>query len=770
MRQERGDIVLVAGSTPETSPDYAPPNTPYNDAPSEIAQVFGDANTHVVGPYTDRWGTFVSAYVRVPATAGTAYVLGMDVNADHWFRKVRLNRLAPIVIVILMALLVLVFVVLQQSNIETRDVLQESQRMLTTLMGNLPGMAYRCSNDTRWTMTFVSGGCQALTGYSPAELLNDRRVTYAEIIKADHRQRVWDKVQQAVAKRRAYELTYPIIRSDGSERWVWERGRAVHGADGTILSLEGFITDINERHQAEEALRESEKRFRTLFEQSPDAIFVEDNHGRVLDANPAACRLHGVTREQLLATPVTDLVPPEDRVNFNDQFRNVVDGTWRHFESRSYTVDKRTVPVDVHVSRITYGGAPGLLFHVRDISERVRVEEERRALEAQAQQTQKLESLGVLAGGIAHDFNNLLMAILGNVELALRLVSSTAQERLHLYEIEKTAHRAADLCRQMLAYAGRGRFMLEQLNLNDLIVDMQQIFAVACSKKARLEYQLASEVPAIVGDATQVRQVVMNLVINAAEALGDAAGIITIRTGIHKGTVENDDIYLMPLEAVKDTPCIVVEVSDTGCGMDDETKSKMFDPFFSTKLVGRGLGLAAVQGIMRGHRGAVTVCSEVGVGTRFRLYFPVAQQMVTPTCKTQSPSTWRGAGLVLLVDDEAAIRVAGARMLEVLGFTTVVAANGREAIEVFQRHAEHLRCVVLDLTMPLMDGVETFDELRRIRPAVAIIVASGYGEQDVAPRFAGRCLSGFVQKPYSLETLKTVLRAALEHTTPSSST
>ena len=376
--------------------------------------------------------------------------------------------------------------------------------------------------------------------------------------------------------------------------------------------------------------------------------------------------------------------------------------------------------------------------------------------------TQKLESLGVLAGGIAHDFNNLLMAILGYADLALGDLSPASPAHPKIGEIINASRRAADLCRQMLAYSGKGMFVIEKLYLDHVINEMIHLLKTTISKKVLLNLNLERNLPPIEGDPSQVRQVLMNLVLNASEAIDGKSGVVTISTGArHCDRAYLGGTYLN--EELPEGIYVSLEVSDTGCGMDRETQARIFEPFFTTKFTGRGLGMAAVLGIMRGHRGAMKVYSEPGRGTTFRLLFPAAPSgpdgAVCPEQEREKP--WRGAGTVLLVDDEETVLAVGREMLERLGFSVVTAEHGRQALELYERHREEIVCVLLDLTMPHMDGEETFRELRRMNPDVRVIMCSGYSEQEIGSRFAGKGLARALQKPYLLDDLRHAMQEAL---------
>ncbi|MCX7045455.1 MAG: PAS domain S-box protein [Candidatus Sumerlaeota bacterium] len=392
--------------------------------------------------------------------------------------------------------------------------------------------------------------------------------------------------------------------------------------------------------------------------------------------------------------------------------------------------------------------------------DRKRIAGERRNLERQVQQAQKLESLGVLAGGIAHDFNNLLMTILGNADLALSELPAESPARDGLREIEAASRRAAELCKQMLAYSGKGNFQIEPVHLSRLVEEMGHMLEVSISKKAVLRYRFADNLPTVEADATQIRQIIMNLIINASEAIGDKSGIISVSTG----AMECDSAYLGSAYLHDQLPgglYVYLEVSDTGCGMNDETKAKLFDPFFTTKFSGRGLGLAAVLGIVRGHQGAIKVYSELGRGTTFKILFPASQISAIAIQEDKKAAPWKGSGTILIVDDEDSVRTLAKRMVERCGFKVLTAAHGQEALHLYRQHAPDIICVLMDLTMPHMDGEEAFREMRRVRPDVRVVLSSGYNEQEITQRFAGKGLAGFIQKPYQMAALSEILRKAL---------
>ncbi|MEI6207782.1 MAG: cache domain-containing protein [Desulfuromonadales bacterium] len=524
---------------------------------------------------------------------------------------------------------------------------------------------------------------------------------------------------------------------------------------GKRTLLAGYTIDITERKQAEE-------RFRSLVENSIDVIFVIDTDGIFRFVSPAWEKHFGHRTADVLNKSFVPFAHPDDAELCFDYLMKVVttgeaatspifrvkhlNGSYRSFISNGSTY-------------LDASGRPLYLGIGRDISDQLRTEEERYNLEKQLLHAQKLESLGVLAGGIAHDFNNILMAIIGNADLALMRINKESPATENLHRIEQAAARAADLAKQMLAYSGKGKFVVENIDLNILLEEMLHMLEVSISKKAVLRLNLHTPLPTVEADATQMRQIIMNLVINASEAIGDKSGVIAITTGC----MDCDRNYLKDVwldENISAGLYVYLEIADTGCGMDKTIMAKLFDPFFTTKFTGRGLGMAAVLGIVRGHKGAIKVYSEPNRGTTFKILLPASDRPAELFNGHTHTDDWKGSGKVLLVDDEETVRGIGSEMLKELGFEPVTACDGREALEMF-RQLPDIAFVILDLTMPHMDGEHCFRELRRIRSDIRVIMSSGYNEQEVTQKFVGKGLAGFIQKPYKLSVLRDAVRGII---------
>jgi signal transduction histidine kinase/CheY-like chemotaxis protein len=395
----------------------------------------------------------------------------------------------------------------------------------------------------------------------------------------------------------------------------------------------------------------------------------------------------------------------------------------------------------------------------REIAERAIAEDARRAIEAKVLEVQKLESLGVLAGGIAHDFNNLLVAIMGNASLALMDLPADSPVRQSITDIEVASQRAGELARQMLAYSGRSKFVIEAVELSELVRELLALLQVSIGKGVILKLHLPDEPIVVDADAAQLRQVVMNLVINAADAIGDRSGTITITVGRLKADTDYlSDVH--PEAGLEPGDYASLQVSDTGVGMDGATQARIFDPFFTTKFAGRGLGLAAVLGIVRGHGGALRVYPELGHGSTFRIVLPLSA--ASPPVAPDPDEIWRGHGTVLVVDDEPMVRTVARRLLESLGMAVVEATGGEDAIERFTEEPDEFDAILLDLTMPDVGGTEVFRRVRALRPDARVVLMSGYHEDEASSTFGEGGLAGFVQKPFTATDLAKRMRVALD--------
>ncbi|MDF1563742.1 MAG: PAS domain S-box protein [Deltaproteobacteria bacterium] len=528
-------------------------------------------------------------------------------------------------------------------------------------------------------------------------------------------------------------------------------------------SPQGFIEiveDITWKKDQEARLQMA----RFSVDHAAESIFWVRIDGTFADVNEQACRSLGLGREALLERSLFDIAPETLASDWQTRWEQLRSSGSLTFESLHRRADGTTFPVELMMSHLESEGQELACIFARDLSGRLEAEEERLHLERQVQHAQKLESLGVMAGGIAHDFNNLLMGVLGNAELLRMRLPKEEVFLGHLDGIETSATRAAELSRQMLAFSGKSLVKVDRLDLNQLIEEMIHLFEAAISRKAVLQLELAPDLPEVEADSTQIRQVILNLITNASEAVEDGMGVIRVKTSrIHADEALLANTYLD--EKLEPGCYSVIEVSDTGCGMDLETRERIFDPFFTTKFTGRGLGLAAVLGIVRAHRGAIQIESERGQGTTIRALLPcleAAEQAAEAPPSQLDLDAWRGQGTILVVDDEPTIRSISRIGLEMKGFEVLLAEDGHRAIDVYEANADAIVLVVLDMTMPRMDGPETHRQFLARGLKVPVILASGYSEAEATERFSAAGLAGFLPKPFAPAELVAQVRKALE--------
>jgi len=638
--------------------------------------------------------------------------------------------------------------------------LRESEQRYHSLFMNNHAVMLLIHPETGQIIDANPAAC-SFYGYSRNELMT-KKITDINILSTEQTHKEMKKAQSR--QTRYFLFKHRLASGEARDVEVYS-GPIMVGGEDLLYSI---IHDITDRRRAQEALKESEERFRTLVQNSSDVIVIIDEKGLFAYESSSVQRVLGYKKGYLLGkTPAYFTHPDDIEQVLNDldevfsgtnpgtptEFRfRKADGTWIYLEA-------------IGKNLLDYPGINGIVITARDITSRKKIEQERLEMERRLLHAQKLESLGVMAGGIAHDFNNLLMAILGNLDLALLDISAVSRSHTYIEHARSAGHKAADLTNQMLAYSGRGKFDLKAFDMSEIVEEMVHLLKTAITKTITLNLQMDRDLSPIMADPGQVQQIIMNLIVNASDAIDEKPGIITITTGMQ----ECDEAYFIQSQ-LKNKPhpglYVYLEVRDTGCGMDKQTKEKLFDPFFTTKFTGRGLGMAAVLGIVEGHKGSITVESEPGEGTTIRVLFPAIervhparreQESAAPTLLEDTGKTPLTNKTVLIVDDEDMVLSVCKSMVEHLGCRVVTATDGDEAIKVFHTHKDEIDCVILDLTMPKKDGQATFEELRRIRSDIKIIISSGYDEQEITQRFFGKRLSGIIKKPYQLENLAKVL-------------
>jgi PAS domain S-box-containing protein len=509
----------------------------------------------------------------------------------------------------------------------------------------------------------------------------------------------------------------------------------------------------------ERRLKESEERYRALFEKAQDGMAVADiETGVIASCNQALCRLIERNMEEIVGQPQSFLHPSQDLIDgqspsYREHRR---DPSRAALEDRLVSKSGRVIPVEIRATHLQINGRGHILGVFRDITER-------KQMEQRLQQAQKAESLGRMAAAIAHHFNNMLGAVTGNLELALDDLPQGSALHHQVTEAMKASGRAAEVSRSMLTYLGQTASKKEVIDFTETAGEAILFIGTSLPKNVLLEANIPPDEMKILADASHIRQILTNLILNASEAIGKQEGFVTV--AVHP--VPASDIHesrFFPLDwkpVAKSYAC--VSVSDTGCGIDAATQEKIFDPFFSTKFTGRGLGLPVAMGLVRAHKGALALESRVGWGSSFRLYLPISELEALQTRKEEVliSKITEGQGSVLLVEDEPMVRNMAQAMLIRLGYEVITACDGSEAVEIFREHKDEFALVLLDLTMPRMGGWETLPALRALRSDIPVILASGYDEAHVFQGDHPELPHAFLHKPYRMKDLKETLGAAL---------
>jgi PAS domain S-box-containing protein len=557
-------------------------------------------------------------------------------------------------------------------------------------------------------------------------------------------------------------ITLRVMGSDGEYRILdlrlsyLERNRKPH-----VL---GIVDDVTERRRSEKILAESEEKYRHLVDHMRDGIAILQD-GLLRFVNPRVVRTLGHNVEELVDTAFDAYLPLEERARLLDVYQRCLAGEVipSPVEAVVKGKDGQDAHVELSLVPITYRGRPAVLLSGRDVTDRVRAEQERRSLEAQLQQSQKMEAIGTLAGGVAHDMNNVLAAIMGLASVMESEIEPGSPLLKDVAGIIEACKRGRELTLNLLGYARKGRYRKERISLNRSAEEIMALLGRTISRKIILNSRLDENLPAIEGDSSQINHALMNICINATEAIGDE-GVLTIETGVVwvDESGQDSNLGLRPGRYVR------LQVNDTGTGMSPETLARCCEPFFTTKPAGRGtgLGLSMAYGTVVNHGGALTLDSKVGRGTKVTILLPEAEGATSKpeVLPRKEPRMVSSAHTILLVDDEEMVRSAGKRLLEKLGYSVLLAANGRQALDMYLEKKADVSLVILDLVMPIMDGVETFYKLRHMDPEVKILVSSGYGEKDKDYGLLATEAAGFIQKPFDLQGISEMVAAALKST------
>jgi two-component system cell cycle sensor histidine kinase/response regulator CckA len=615
-------------------------------------------------------------------------------------------------------------------------------------------------------------GAERIFLYSPDEVIG--RPAALLFTPEDKLQGVPEaEVRLAIETGRAEDSRWQV-RKDGSRFWANGVMVGLRDETGRIIGLAKIVRDDTPRRRAEEQLEYQLNLAATIATNAAEGLFLIDSEGFTTFVNPTAVAMFGWTEDELIGESLHEKLhcrgpdgtwfPSEDCPHL----RVLATGETLRSEGDFFIhKDGRVIPVSCSIAAIrSEDTIAGAVMVVRDVTQQKLAEATQKENEEALQQAQKLESIGVLAGGIAHDFNNLLTGIMGNAGLARRAISlgKTEQAAALLRDVLSASQRAADLTRQLLAYAGKGRFVVLPVDICQLVREVSTLIRASISKKITLVLDVPDDCLLVEADRVQLQQLVMNLVINGGEAIGDEPGTLTVRVRREYFSERRERPRTQGFPIVSGE-YVRIDVTDTGTGMNEQTRGRIFEPFFTTKFLGRGLGLSAALGIVRGHRGAIGVRSEPGRGTTFTVLLPVQREFSRPervSGQVAAERDLQGVGTILVADDEEGIRSLAAQVLEEAGYTVEVARDGAEVIERFRSLGNAVRLVLLDLTMPKMGGSEAASELRRIQSDIPIIAMSGYGDIEVLRRFSESGVSDFLPKPFTPEELAAKVRDVLE--------
>ncbi len=620
-------------------------------------------------------------------------------------------------------------------------------------------LALRAADLTIWDTALGEGTTRLSRSSAEHEgpvadtLLN---AAWAELVHPDDRERLalrWREHMEGTTK--LFEAEFRVKEGD-AWRWVRGRGKVIErDAEGHPTRAAGVNADITAERESQEALLRAEaehermlRQMENIFASLPVVVWALDARGVFTFAAGAALATLRLAPEDMVGRSIYQFEKPEPSLRAI-QLALAGQPTSERSVDGELEFENHYIPVFDDNGVVT--GVTGVSVDVTDRS---------RAEQAMLQ-AQKLESLGVLAGGIAHDFNNILVGILGNVSLVLHELPEESPLHAIAEEIRIAGRRAADLARQMLSYAGRAPFTTSEVAMGEMLNELTHLLRVSIGDHATLKLEVEPGLPPVLGDATQLRQVLMNLVINAGDAIDGRPGTVSLSARRFKASAEDFADAHLGVDAPPGN-YVEVAVSDTGPGMDRETLSRIFDPFFSTKESGRGLGLAAVLGIVRGHKGALKVTSRSGEGTTFRIFLPSATvEGKRGGASLSASALWRGHGNVLVVDDDEQVRVTVARTLRVLGYEPSVASNGIEALDLVSYASLPFALVVLDMTMPGLGGAETLEGIRELDPNVPVLIVSGYSERSAAELLERYERVRFLQKPFLIEDLRQAVGALI---------
>ncbi|MDX6710042.1 MAG: hypothetical protein QOH96_1058 [Blastocatellia bacterium] len=635
----------------------------------------------------------------------------------------------------------------EDENAQLTARMESKRQRLKSIIASVPGIVWEAEGvpDSDIRMVFVSDYIESMLGYSVEEWLTTPNF-WLSIVHPDDKERAALEAAAGFANRSNCTSEFRWISRDGRAVWVESKFVAITDAKGQPVGVRGVTTDISERKRAEGALRESEERYKGLIDSAFDGVVITKDR-IIRSANRAYAEMFGHTVDELVGMDLLQLTSDGEFV------RSKLEANEPRYETIGLKKDGTHINVEVSAKACLYEGEPARLSAVRDITERKHLEE-------QLRQSQKMEAIGRLAGGIAHDFNNLLTVISGYCELTLRRLQPEDAVIPNLEEIRTAAGRAATLTRQLLAFSRKQLLQPKVLDLNALISDLERMLRRLIGEDIDLQTVLKPELSRVNADPGQIEQVIMNLVVNACDAMPDGGRLII---GTENLFITED--YARHHVAVKPGPYVMIAVSDNGSGMNNETKARLFEPFYTTKELGKGtgLGLSTVYGIIKQSMGNIWVYSEVRLGTTFKVYLPAIEEEVDgkPASQSSQPIAL-GSETILLVEDDKMVRGLSLITLEEAGYRVLQAANGVEALLICEQYPETIHLLLTDVVMPGMSGRAVSDRVKELRPQILVLYMSGYTEDAIVHRGVLNEGINFIEKPFVLAALTRRVREILD--------
>ncbi len=754
LKEKDDTIYFAVESLPESAPDYFPPTGEfYDDAPPDTMKVFKKGVATVTDIYSDKWGTFVSGFAPIRDGGKVIGVIGIDIDFSDWTRGILLARLLPIIITLLTCFLVLSVFLDRQRSVETNIILHKSEKKFHSLFENMgEGVALHQivadekGNPANYIILDVNNQFLSIMNTKKEKVINRLATDVYGVDKAPYLDEYSKVVKTGIPYH--FDTYYPHMKKHFD----------ISVAPWGELGFATIFTDISERKKADENIFGLAKEWQVTFDAVSDAVWLLDKDNRIIRCNRATLELLGKSRQEIIGKLCWEIFHYAGEPILDCPVCRMKNS--RQKESQELKIGDKWLMIKVDPIFDEKGAISGAVHIISDITDRKFSEEERRKLELHLHQVQKIESIGRLTGGIAHDFNNLLTPILGYTEILSMDDQMSADHRDMVDMIKKAANRAKDLTRQLLAFGRKQVLNLKTIDLGTVIHDFEKLLRRTIRENINIEIVVPDSVGVIKADVGQIEQMILNLAINAQDAMLNGGNIV-----IKLKNVELDETYKMERQEIRVGSYVCMSVSDSGTGMDKETQSHIFEPFFTTKDVGKGtgLGLSMVYGIVKQHSGFIYVYSEVGVGTEFKIYFPREEGQADKTeIKSTAGHVSKKTGeTVLVVEDNEMVRNITSQLLVKEGYKVLVFEKGQECIEVVKSTKDHIDLLVTDIIMPDMNGRDLYENLIYLRPDLKVLYISGYDSNIIAHQGILEGGVHFLQKPFTAEALANKVREAM---------